>query len=232
LALLEAGLTHREIFGLTLIPGLLAFAAMGLFVQEPYRHPQADRTLLGDIKGLPRRFVVFVIIAGVFGLGQFAPTLLVLRATELTGSSTRAIELYVLFNIVQAAAAYLSGYAASRARPMLLLAASYLAFALATAGFAVADEAARLIVLFGIAGLAYGGIEAMEPTVAAHVLPSGLRGTGFGALGAANGVGDLLSSVIVGSLWTIVGPAAGFGFAAACSAVSAGGLFILNARKP
>ncbi|MDW7984008.1 MAG: MFS transporter, partial [Acidobacteriota bacterium] len=47
-----------------------------------------------------------------------------------------------------------------------------------------------------------------------------LRGTGFGALGAANGIGDLLSSLLVGGLWSAFGPAVGFGFAATCNAFS------------
>lgn len=51
------------------------------------------------IRQLPRRFLYFLAVAGVFGPGQFAPTLLVSRATELTGRPDSAIALYVLFNV-------------------------------------------------------------------------------------------------------------------------------------
>ncbi|MBI3949481.1 MAG: hypothetical protein HY314_03395 [Acidobacteria bacterium] len=60
----------------------------------------------------------------------------------------------------------------------------------------------------------------MEPTATAELLPEDLRGTGFGVLGAANGVGDFLSSALVGGLWTVFGAATGFGAAALCNAAS------------
>lgn len=71
-----------------------------------------------------------------------------------------------------------------------------------------------------LAVLAVGGVEALEPTVAAQLLPEELHGTGFGTLGAANGLCDLLSSLLVGGLWSVFGPAVGFGFAAACNLAS------------
>ena len=40
--------------------------------------------------------------------------------------------------------------------------------------------------------------------------PIEVSSTGFGALASANGVGDLVSSVIVGTLWTTVSPVADF----------------------
>jgi len=231
LALLKIGVGFRHIFLLTLVPGLAAAAAIGLFVSEVPRPAHPHRRLLGDVKALPRRFLLFLAIAGIFGLGQFAPTLLVLRATQLTGKADVAIALYVVFNLVQAASAYVNGSLTRRARSSFLLGMSYALFALSAAGFAVVgNDLVLLTALFALAGLAVGGIEAMEPTVAAELVPPSLRGTGFGALAAANGIGDLLSSLLVGGLWTAVGPAGGFGFAAACNFTSVVLLFLWSRR--
>jgi hypothetical protein len=60
----------------------------------------------------------------------------------------------------------------------------------------------------------------MEPTAAAELLPASHRGTGFGALGAANGIGDFLSSTMVGGLRATFGAGFGFGFAAISNLVS------------
>ncbi len=231
LSLLQIGASYRQIFALTLIPGTLATLAIALFVSEAKRPPQPERTLLTDVRRLPRPFVLFLLIAGVFGLGQFAPTLLVLRATELTGSPETAMALYVLFNGVQAASAYALGALARRLGSLNLLGMSYLAFALTALGFAfVQENVLALILLFALAGFAVGGIEAMEPTVSAELLPSAVRGTGFGALGAANGLGDLLSSLLVGVLWSAYGPEAGFGFAALMNGASVLLLVLLRGR--
>ena len=48
--------------------------------------------------------------------------------------------------------------------------------------------------------------------MAAELLPENLRGTGYGALATVNGLGDFVSSTVVGLLWTAVSPAAGFLF--------------------
>lgn len=223
LALLEVGVGFRRIFLLTLIPGVAAAAAIAFFVSESPRPADPHRRLIGDVKTLPRSFLLFLVIAGIFGLGQFAPTLLVLRATQLTGEADTAIALYVVFNIVQAASAYFMGTLTRRAASTSLLGVSYFLFALSAGGFAVVGaDRVSLTALFALAGLAVGGIEAMEPTVAAELVPRSLRGTGFGALAAANGMGDLLSSLLVGGAWTVLGPAYGFGFAAACNIISVG----------
>jgi MFS family permease len=173
---------------------------------------------------------------GVFGLGQFAPTLLLLRASQLLASthssqesSQLVIGLYVVFNLVQAGSAYLLGALSHRFGSIQLLGLSYFSFALAGIGFIFVDgQLATLTALFGLAGFAVGGIEAMEPTAAAELLPADYRGTGYGALGAANGIGDFLSSTIVGLLWTSLGAGAGFGFAAAFNLMSVCLLFALK----
>lgn len=221
LGLIEAGFGHRDIFLITLLPGLLAFVAVAGFVHEVPRTHGPSRTLWGDLTSLPRSFHFFLIIAGVFGLGQFAPTLLILRATELTGSPKTAMGLYVFFNIVQAGAAYGMGHMSHRLGTVSLLGVSYFCFGLAAFGFAFSGpNMSELTVLFALAGLAFGGIEAMEPTVAAELLPASVRGTGFGVLAAANGVGDFFSSVLVGALWATAGATVGFGVAAMCSSFS------------
>jgi len=231
LTLITIGLGYRSIFALTIIPGMLAVVSLAFFVKEIKRAPQPERKLLGDVKSLPRNFVYYLIIAGVFGLGQFAPTLLVLRATQVTGKPQVAMGLYVVFNVVQAASAYTIGSLARHLGSIRLLGLSYLGFALVAAGFAFGGaDLSTLTILFALAGLSVGGIEAMEPTVAADLLPPTTRGTGFGALGAANGIGDLLSSLLVGGLWTGWGAAVGFGFAATFNGLSVV-LLLLWARE-
>ncbi len=231
LGLLQIGVSYRQIFALALIPGTLAALAIAFFVSEAKRPPQPERTLLADVRRLPRSFALFLLIAGVFGLGQFAPTLLVLRATELTGRPETAMALYVLFNGAQAASAYVLGAGTRRMGSLTLLGISYTAFALTALGFALAPGSIPVLtLLFILAGSAIGGIEALEPTVSAELLPPAIRGTGFGALGAANGLGDLLSSLLVGALWSAYGPEVGFGFAALMNGMSVLLLLLLRGR--
>jgi hypothetical protein len=60
-------------------------------------------------------------------------------------------------------------------------------------------------------------------------LPAAVRGSGFGVLATANGIGDLVSSVVVGALWSSVSPAAGFLYAGIFSAL--GAVLIYSSRR-
>ena len=75
--------------------------------------------------------------------------------------------------------------------------------------------------IFALAGLVSGVRDTLEGSAAAGLIPAEHRGLGFGLLGGVNGLGDLVSSLVVGALWTLH-PALGFGYAAALMAL--GGL--------
>jgi hypothetical protein len=54
---------------------------------------------------------------------------------------------------------------------------------------------------------------------------------GYGALATANSFGDLLSSIVVGELWTHVSAAAGFTYAAVFTLLGAFFLFLIPSRQ-
>jgi len=55
--------------------------------------------------------------------------------------------------------------------------------------------------------------QSLEKSMAAELLPAKARGSGFGVLATVNGIGDLVSSIAVGVLWSSVSPNAGFLYA-------------------
>ncbi|MGC1580348.1 MAG: MFS transporter, partial [Candidatus Acidiferrales bacterium] len=93
----------------------------------------------------------------------------------------------------------------------VLLAAGYALAAVVAAGFIFAPPTIpALAILFGLAGIHLAFQQSLEKALAAEILPAESRGSGFGVLATANGIGDLVSSVAVGALWSAVSPAAGF----------------------
>lgn len=83
--------------------------------------------------------------------------------------------------------------------------------------------------LFALAGVYIAAEDTLEGAVSGQMVEEQRRAMGFGALATVNGVGDMVSSFVVGILWSVFGFAAGFAFAAVVGA--AGVLALLGTNK-
>lgn len=231
----------RHIFLIAFIPGAITVGFALFVIQDIPRAPQPGLRLKAALRDLPRPFWRYVAAVGVFGMGNFAHTLLVFRAVALltpargaVAAGRTAIALYIFHNVVYAAASYPLGALGDRINKRLLLAVGYACFAAMCLGFlAVPPTVVALGALFGLAGLYIAIVGTMERALAADLLPLANRGAGYGALATVNSFGDLLSSIVVGLLWTRVSIAAGFGYAAVFTfAGSAALVFAPTGRTP
>jgi len=236
---------YRDIFALSAIPGLAAFLVVFLLVREvqrpkgngsgPQKSPPVrdNPSQIDSLKVLPRRFKLFLAAVGIFGLGNFANSLFTLRAQEVLATqygtiqaSVLAVGLYMMLNLVYAASSIPVGALSDRVGRRGVLAFGYFLSAMACIGmvFLTADFWV-LVPVFFLAGLFTGITDTVEGAAAADLLPQDARGTGYGLLQTVNGVGDLVSSAVVGFLWNLVSPQVGFGYAAVLSAF--GGILLV-----
>jgi MFS family permease len=226
----------RALIAWTLVPGVLSALAFALLVQERARNPRARPGFRHALSRMPAPFRRLLAAVGCFGAGDFAHTLLILAATQLLAprwglgkAAAWGGMLYVLHNVVYALSAYPVGALADRTgRHRRLLGLGYALGALVPLALIPCFHRgwAGLPVLAGIfalAGLVSGIKDTLEGVAAAGLVPAEHRGLGFGLLGGVNGVGDLVSSAMVGILWTLH-PALGFGYAAAFMALGAGAM--------
>jgi MFS family permease len=223
--LLARGVAPRHLMLVSLGPGLLAFLSIiGLVVEGPHAARRARFSLRGELAGTGRGFRSYLLGVLVFGAGDFSRTLLILYATQhIVGSllslkgATAAVALYVLHNAVSAGAAFPLGTLADRVGHRRVVLGGYLLAAATTLGFVLAPPTPSwLVVLFVGSGVYVASEEVAEKSYAASLLPRDRRGAGMGLLAATNGIGDMVSSALVGTLWSLVAnPAWGFG-AAAC----------------
>ena len=224
---LLASVGIRDLLWLAVIPGILALLAIWLFLKErdPAPHPR-PRPLVASLQGLPPRFTSFLSAVLVFGIADFSHTLLIAFAIVsftpslgFTVATAAGAGLYLVRNIVYAAAAYPFGLLGDKIgrRPMLVL--GY-AIAVATfTGFVIAPV--NLIaygLLFAMCGLFIAAEDTLEGALAGEMVEEESRALGFGALATMNGVGDLVSSVMIGFIWAFVGYSAGFIVAAVIGA--------------
>jgi MFS family permease len=209
----------RTILLWTVVPGLLAAMSMAFLVRERPRDPAPARPFLGAMASLPPPFRRFVLAVGLFGLGDFAHTLLILRAIEILtpslgggGAAAAAMALYGLHNVAGAVMALAFGAAGDRFGHLRALALGYLLGPAMIAAIIVssmsgpAGGGVALAAAFLLGGALLAAEDALESAAAAELLPEDRRGTGFGLLAAINSAGDLLSSLAVGLLWKAAGP--------------------------
>jgi len=219
----------RAIFMITLIPGLLSAAAIAFLVKDRYRTPNHAMKFFKNVADTPRSFKLFLGGVFIFGMGDFAHTLLILRATQIltpaygvAKAGSLAISLYVVHNILYALSAYPVGALSDKLGRRELLALGYLLSGVMCIGFILAPPGfGYLLILFVLGGIYIAVEDALEGSTAAELLPEEVRGTGYGMLATVNGIGDFVSSLVVGFLWSTVSPAAGFGYAAGLSILGA-----------
>ena len=222
---LVAAVGVRAAIAVSVVPGLLAAAAMGVAA--------ASVTRLAEHTRRPLRLRVRPVLRGplarllggisAFELGNAAATLLILRATEVLtpgwghdDAVQVSLFLYAAYNGAATAVSVPAGRIADRRGSVPALGAGVSISLVAYAGFAFAGaNVAALLLLFVAAGVANGLAETGEHAGVASLAPPELRGSAFGVLGVVQSVGKLGASAVAGVLWTLVSPRAAFLYLAA-----------------
>jgi MFS family permease len=225
--ILAARISLRHLFLLTFIPGILAALAIWFLVEEKI-HPPAKRvqSLWAHAAGLPAHFRRYLAGVAFAGVGDFSKTLLILWAAQawtarygVLHAARLAMLFYVGYNVVYTVSCYLSGLLADRFHKNDVLSGGY---ALAVIPAAVlllpGDSLIKFALVFGFSGLYMGVWETVENAAAATMLTPDNRGVGFGVLASVNGVGDMISSAAVGTLW-LFSPIAAMSFVIATSLI-------------
>lgn len=237
----DASGAFRFVLWLSVIPGVLAVLAFLALVKDARRSPNPALRFFSTLRDLPLRFKRYLGAVGLFGIGDFSHSLLILAATNLlTGSCglVRAAQiaglLYVWRNVVQVLASYPVGALADRMDHLTVLIAGYALGALTAILTALAfwfgvGSVSLLASIFTIAGLYMAVQEALESTVTAEMVQPDTLAMSYGALGTVNGASKFISSATVGVMWSSVSPVFGFGLASML--MVAGTLSLLGCRK-
>lgn len=207
----RTGHSYRQVFLWTLLPGLLAVACFWFFVRERPFAPRPRQSLLSGLRGLPPPFRRLLVGVGIFGAGDFSHTMLILYAARQLGfahgaarAASLAVGLYTLHNVFYAGSAYLSGWLSDRARQRKFVLAGGYALAGVTALLLClgSRQLWLLALIFALAGLYIGTEEPLEDALTAELVPQAQHGMAFGTLASINAVGDFVSSLMVGFLWS------------------------------
>jgi MFS family permease len=238
----DASGPFRMVLWLSLVPGVLAVVAFAVLVRDPMDSPNSALTLRGALRGIPVRFQGYLRAVGLFGLGDYSHTLLILAATQLLAQRMELVQaaqfaglLYVVRNAVVVATSYPIGVLADRVGSLPVLVGGYAAgiftaVLTASAFWFDVQGIGPLAAIFVFAGLYSAVQDALESTVTADIVGKDSLATGYGLLGAVNGVAKFASSSAIGLLWTLVSPVLAFAVAAALMAGGTAALARLRVR--
>ena len=230
---------YRLIFLVTLVPGLLSVFSILFLVREKRRGRNHALRFWDTMNSMPKNYRVFLLAVGLFGLADFAPTLMILRATTtlepemgLLEASRIAVLLYLIRNIAYAAASFPIGAYSHKFSRSRYLAVGYGIAVITFLGFAfVMPSVSWFVVFFIIAGVFIAWEDTIEGVAVRDFVNDDVAGTAYGLLGVVNGVGDFVSSLTVGMLWTAFGASWGFTYAALMGLAGAFFMALIPAGK-
>ncbi len=205
--------TFQTIVLVSLVPAFLAVIALAWVARDVPRKGLAGAPKLG-FRGLGRPFLIFLVIVGLFDVGNSSDAFLALRAQERGVSVLGVLAMLIVFNLVYTLVSTPAGSLSDRFGRRRIIIGGWLLYAAVYLGFARAGQAWHIGVLYAAYGLYYGLAYGVAKAFVADLVPAGVRGTAYGTYNAALGILDLPASLIAGLLWQGVGRWAGFGPAA------------------
>ena len=224
---LQAG-TFRTIVLISLIPAALAVLSLALGAQDtPVTKQRAAPRFA--FRSLGKQFMIFMLIVGLFDLGNSSDAFLVLRAQERGLNVLGVLAMLATFNLVYTLISAPAGSLSDRIGRRKLVIGGWLVYALIYLGFALARQGWQVWVLYAFYGVYYGLSYGTAKAMIADIVPEAVRGTAYGTYNAVLGILDFPASLIAGLLWDGL-PALGFrGFGAPAPFLFGGVMALLAA---
>lgn len=202
--------TFRLIVVLSLIPAVLAVLSLAIGAKDVAVKGKRDMPKFA-FRSLGKPFMVFMIIVGIFDLGNSSDAFLVLRAQERGLSVLGILAMLAAFNLIYTLVSAPAGRLSDRIDRKKMIIGGWMVYGLIYLGFAFAQTTWHVVVLYVMYGFYYGLAYGTTKAMVADLVPENLRGTAYGTYNAVLGILDFPASLIAGLLWQGAGTWTGFG---------------------
>lgn len=202
--------TFQIIVLASLVPAFLAVLSLAVGVKEIKPKTQRDMPKFA-FKALGKPFMIFMLIVGIFDLGNSSDSFLVLRAQERGISVFGILGLLAVFNLVYSLISTPAGILSDRLGRRNIIIGGWIVYALVYLGFGLAGEAWQIWLLYIVYGMYYGMAYGTAKAMVADLVSEDLRGTAYGTYNAILGIIDFPALLIAGILWQGLGSWEGFG---------------------
>ena len=190
---------YRLLFGLAIIPGIIAITIILLGVKEIV--PKTRTLLQFSLKKLDMRLKIFLFIMVVFTLGNSSDAFLILRARNIGVSAGLIPLLWLSFNISYFLWSYPAGILSDRIGRRKTIFLGFLIFSACYTAFAFNHSSSLIWIIFIVYGLYYGFTEGNLRAYVADLTRPEIRATAFGIFHTAVGITLLPANLLMGFLW-------------------------------
>jgi MFS family permease len=202
--------TFQTVVLVSLVPAALAVLSLAVGARDVSVTSRRERPAI-TFRGLGRPFLVFLLIVGLFDLGNSSDAFLVLRAQERGLSVIGIMAMLVTFNLIYTLVSTPAGALSDRIGRKKIIVGGWLAYAAIYLGFGLAQTGWHIWVLYALYGVYYGLAYGTAKALVADIVPVELRGTAYGTYNATLAMLDLPASLIAGLLWQGMGNWPGLG---------------------
>ncbi|MCX6036658.1 MAG: MFS transporter [Chloroflexi bacterium] len=213
----------------SIVPAVLAVLVLAVGARDVAGQGKSTAPIL-SLKGMDKRFKIFLLVLVLFTLGNSSDAFIILRAQERGLDVLQIMLMLMTFNLIYSVLAGPLGALSDKVGRRRLIIGGWIAYGLVYLGFALSKTGWQIWTLFGFYGIYYAASEGSAKALIADLVPAERHGTAYGLYNAAIGLTAFPASAIAGVLWQGAfgwkgfGPAAPFFFGAGL-ALLAGVLF-------
>lgn len=197
-------LGFRNLFMLAAIPSIFAVLILILFIKEPKSKVNLFKGI--TLKDFDFNMCLLIILSGIFALGTFSYSFLIIFAARAGFSNYQVPILYLLFTLVAAVSSIPAGKLADRFGRKNVLYLSYFFWAAVAATFIFLQSLVGIIVAFVFYGLHKGTLEPVQKTLVVELAPKDYVASTIGAFQMVIGLVALPASFLAGFLWDNISP--------------------------
>jgi MFS family permease len=231
-AMLILGFTIRDIFWLSLIPGTIALFIILFLVKEQASKSTSEFKLLAGVKSaLKGNFSLLLIIVGIFSLGAFNFSFVLLNAQEAGIADSLIPLVYAAVNVAHTAIAIPAGVLSDRVGKEKVMIFGYGVFFSTTMLFLLPATGYVALLIAVMYGAYIGVVETVQRALIPDYVEKNLRGTAYGLYYLVVGSAFFVSNAVVGSLWEYFGSSVASGYSITLSAIAIIAMMLFVRKK-
>ncbi|HPY00209.1 MAG TPA: MFS transporter [Candidatus Marinimicrobia bacterium] len=200
---------YRALFILAAIPSLISVLLILIKIKEP-GHTEKVIYKGMTLHDLDRNFVLFMILSGIFAVGNFTYSFLLIRAKQIGFPEALVPVLYLVYTLSASLTAYPFGRLADRIGRKTVMQMSFLLWGLVCLDVIFFQSKIMIFLMFVIYGLHKGALEPVQSTIVSELAPEKFRASSLGTYQMLIGLCAFPASLIAGFLWDKIGSLAPF----------------------